>query len=224
VELETAQVSRIAKESDFVVETREGGRYEACTVIVSSGVRDRFPSIEHLHRFLGRGFYTCDNCDGYRTVEKKLLVMGNHINAVRLALGMKRMYTPDVSLLLLIYEPPDDYKESLKEEGITLFKGRPKRIIGEEEVEALELEDGTRIECEAIMSNFGMILNDEFLSGLGLKRDARGGKFQVNHHFESSLSGLYIVGPLNTGHDQVVIAAGEGAVAAIDIKRRILEL
>ena len=29
--------------------------------------------------------------------------------------------------------------------------------------------------------------------------------------------------PLNTGQDQVVIAAGEGAVAAIDINKRLLE-
>jgi len=51
-----------------------------------------------------------------------------------------------------------------------------------------------------------------------------GFKYITNHNYESSLSGLYIVGPLNTGHDQVVIAAGEGAVAAIDIKSRLLEL
>jgi len=38
------------------------------------------------------------------------------------------------------------------------------------------------------------------------------------------MNGLYIVGPLNQGNDQVVIAAGEGAVAAIDIKKRLLEL
>jgi thioredoxin reductase (NADPH) len=224
VAFETAEVSRISKERDFLVETGEGGRYEARTVIVSSGVRDRLPAIEHLHRFLGRGFYTCDTCDGYLTVGKKLLVMGNHINSVRLAFGMKRMYTPDVSLLLLVYEPPDDYKDLLKEEGISLLKGRPKRIIGEEQVEGLELEDGTRIACEAIMSNFGVTLNDGFLSGLDLKRDARGFKYRVNNHFESSLEGLYIVGPLNTGHDQIVIAAGEGAAAALDVKRRILEL
>lgn len=48
-------------------------------------------------------------------------------------------------------------------------------------------------------------------------------KFIVNHNYESSLSGLYIVGPLNQGNDQAVIAAGEGAVAAIDIKKRLLE-
>jgi thioredoxin reductase len=59
------------------------------------------------------------------------------------------------------------------------------------------------------------------ISGLELVRT---GKAQVNHHFESSVDGLYIVGPLNTGNDQAVIAAGHGATAAIDIKKRLLEI
>ncbi len=40
----------------------------------------------------------------------------------------------------------------------------------------------------------------------------------------TSVMGLYIVGPLNTDNDQVVIAAGEGAVAANDINKRPLEI
>ena len=43
----------------------------------------------------------------------------------------------------------------------------------------------------------------------------------VSNVYESSTNGLYIVGPLNTGNDQVVIAAGQGAVAAIDINKRL---
>jgi len=182
------------------------------------------PEVENLHRFLGRGFYTCVDCDGYRTTGKKLLVIGNHINTVRLSLAMRRSYTPDVTLLLLMYEPPEGYREELDEQGIRLLKGRPARIVGADSVEALELDDGRNIPCEAIMSNFGYRLNDEFLSGLSLKKDPKGFKYEVNRHFESSMSGLYIVGPLNTGNDQIVIAAGEGATAAIDIKKFILEL
>jgi thioredoxin reductase len=48
-------------------------------------------------------------------------------------------------------------------------------------------------------------------------------KYVTSSVYESSLAGLYIVGPLNTGHDQVVIAAGEGAVAALDINKRLQE-
>lgn len=67
------------------------------------------------------------------------------------------------------------------------------------------------------MSDFGFKLNDSFLSGLNLKRDRENFKYAVNVNYESSLSGLYIVGPLNTGPDQAVVAAGEGAAVCVVI-------
>lgn len=222
VEVVKAKVTGIEKGQVFTVRTEEA-EYTGRFVIASTGVRDNLPQVENLGRHFGRSFYTCVDCDGHRTTGKKLLVMGNAFATVRLAFAMKEMYTSDVSLLLLMYEPPEEYKEALADEGITLVKGRPRRLVGDEELEALELEDGRRIECERIMSNFGYKLNDSFLSGLDLKRDGKGFKYEVNAHFESSLDGLYIVGPLNTGNDQIVIAAGEGATAAVDIKKRILE-
>jgi thioredoxin reductase (NADPH) len=177
-----------------------------------------------MHRFWGRSIFTCVDCDGYRTTGKKLLLIGNHINTVRLAMAMRRMYTKDITLLLLMYEPPEDFKEELAEEGIALVKGRPRRVLGEERLTGVELEDRRVLPCEALMFNFGFRLNDEFLSELPLPRDAEGFKYMVSRTYEAGVSGLYIVGPLNTGSDQVVISAGQGAVAAIDIKHRLLEL
>ncbi|MCL5024703.1 MAG: NAD(P)/FAD-dependent oxidoreductase [Nitrospirae bacterium] len=223
VRLERGLVTGLRKFQFFEV-LAGGKRYLSKFVIVSSGVYDNLPEIENVREFLGRGFYTCVDCDGYRTTGRKLLVMGNSINTVHLAFAMKEMFTEDLTLLLIFYDPPEEYKEALREEGITLVKGRPVRIIGSSDIEAVEMRDGGRIPCEAIMSNFGFKLNDRFLSGLQLKRDPAGFKYVVNHHYESSLGGLYIVGPLNTGPDQAVIAAGEGAVAALDIKKRLLEL
>jgi hypothetical protein len=52
-------------------------------------------------------------------------------------------------------------------------KGRPGKIIGNETIEALELQDGRRVECEVIMSDFGLKLSDDFLSELPLKKDRR---------------------------------------------------
>ena len=60
------------------------------------------------------------------------------------------------------------------------------------------------------MSNFGYKLNDSFLTGLGLKRDRDNFKYITSRDYESSLTGLFILGPL-TGNDQAIIAAGEGA-------------
>ncbi len=220
--IERKVVTAVVKKEHFEVSAGDV-IYRAKFVIVSSGVNDNFPRIENLYHFLGTSFFTCVDCDGYKTTDKKLVIIGNSIETVRLAFGMKEMYTDDLTLVLYFYDPPADFKEELKEQNIPLIKGEPARIIGKDRMEAVELRDGTRIACEAIMSNFGFKLNDQFLKELSLKRDAKGFKIVVNTVYESSLNGLYVVGPLNTGNDQAVIAAGEGAVAAIDINKRLFE-
>jgi len=218
-----AAVTKVLKKDSFEVTAGED-IYLSKFVIVSSGVYDNFPPIENFHKFLGTSFFTCVDCDGYKTTGRKLVIIGNSIKAVHLAFGMKEMFTKDITLILYSDKVPDDYKEELADENIPLIIGRPERIIGDKSIEAIEMKDGTRIECEVIMSNFGYKLNDSFLSGLDLKRDSKNFKYAVNVHYESSLSGLYIVGPLNTGPDQAIVAAGEGAAAAIDMKKRLLEI
>ncbi|MCX7794271.1 MAG: NAD(P)/FAD-dependent oxidoreductase [Thermodesulfovibrionales bacterium] len=221
VRIENATVTKVSKNQLFEVYVGEK-KYISKFVIVSSGVYDNLPNIENLHKFLGISLFTCIDCDGYKTTNKKLVIIGNSIKTVHLAFAMKEMFTKDITLILYTDKAPYEYKMELERENIGLIIGRPVRIIGDEKMEALVLQDGRRIDCEVIMCHFGYKLNDEFLHGLNLKKDKDGFKYIVNHNYESSLNGLYIVGPLNQGNDQVVIAAGEGAVAAIDINKRLL--
>jgi thioredoxin reductase (NADPH) len=222
VRIERERVVAVEKSDLFAVRT-EGNTYSSRAVIVASGVYDKLPALGNVTRFLGRGYYTCIDCDGYKTTGRKVVVMGDEMGSVNLAVAMKRMFTPDVSYLPWRFTLPASAQELLADESIGIIIGEPKAIQGGPAVEGLELADGSVVPCEAIMASFGVTLNDEFLKELKLKRDAHGFKYVVSREFESSLEGLYIVGPLNTGQDQVVIAAGEGATAAIEINRRILQ-
>jgi thioredoxin reductase (NADPH) len=216
--IEKGHVTRIAKQEYFEVETKEG-LFFAKFVIVSTGANDNLPPIENVHRFLGTFFFTCVDCDGYRTTGTKLAVIGNSLKTIHLAFAMKEMYTRDVTLILYFLAPPEEYASMLREENIPFITGRPAKLIGEERIEQIEFQC---VECETVMSNFGYKLNDEFLAGLDLRRDGEHFKYVTNRANESSMTGLYILGPL-TGNDQAIIAAGEGAAAAIDIKKRLLE-
>jgi thioredoxin reductase (NADPH) len=222
VEIQKGLVTRVLKPGLFEVYAGEM-KYLSKFVLVSSGGTENLPPIENLHKFFATSIFTCIDCDGYKTTEKKLIVIGNSLKTVHLAFGMKDMYTKDITLVLYTDKIPEAYKAELEEEGIPFVIGRPVRIIGEERLEALEMQDGKKIPCEVILSHFGYKLNDGFLSELQLRRDSDNFKYVTNRNYESSLSGLYIVGPL-TGNDQVVIAAGEGALAAIDMKKRLLEM
>jgi thioredoxin reductase (NADPH) len=222
VRVERKLVVAVRKEEVFIVSTAEEA-YRCRYVIVASGVYDILPPIENIFRFLGISYFTCIDCDGYKTTNKRTIVMGDHLESVNIALGMKQMFTRDLTYIPYRFSLPDAAEDVLEEEGIKVVTVDPVRIIGENEMEALELKSGERVPCEAIMASFGVKLNDQFLKDLSLKKDAVGFKYVISSVYESSLRGLYIVGPLNTGQDQVMIAAGEGAVAAIDINKRLLE-
>lgn len=222
VRIEKALVTSLLKKEYFEVIAGDL-RYRGKFVIVSTGVQDNIPALKNLHNYFSTSFFTCVYCDGYKTIDKKLVIIGNTIESVKLAFAMQEIYTRDVSLILYFHDPPVQYQEELRDRGIVLVKGEPVSILGKERMEAVELRDGRHIPCEVIMSSFGFKMNDAFLKGLDLKRDVQRRSFVVNRSYESSVNGLYVVGPLNTGNDQVVIAAGEGAVAAIDINKRLFE-
>ncbi|MEW6585221.1 MAG: NAD(P)/FAD-dependent oxidoreductase [Nitrospirota bacterium] len=221
--IEAGRVTGIAKSGLFHI-SADKKLFLSEFVIVSSGVRDNIPNIRNLHKFFGKSFFTCVDCDGYNTTGKKLVIIGDSIETVRLAFAMKQMFTKDITLILISYSPPADFRGELSAEAIELIQGAPREIIGTEKMEAIELEDGRRFACDVILSDFGFELNDDFLAGLSLQRDSRSGHYVVSRNYESSLTGLYIIGPLNTGQDQAVIAAGEGAAAAIDINKRLLKI
>lgn len=222
VEVRKGLVTKVMKQDLFEVFAGDE-KYLSKFVLVSSGGTENLPAIENLYKFFGAGIFTCIDCDGYKTTGKKLIIIGNSLKTVHLAFGMKEMYTKDITLVLYTDKVPAAYKAELEDEGITLVIGRPVKVSGAETLEALEMQDGRKLPCDVLLSHFGYKLNDSFLSGLTLKKDSENFKYLTNRVYESSLSGLYIVGPL-TGNDQVVIAAGEGAIAALDMKKRLLEM
>lgn len=216
-------VTRVERDGMFTVHARQAV-FQSPFVIVSAGAVDNQPRLKNLGRFFGRGYFTCVDCDGRLTTGKKLLVMGDSVHAARLVVGMKSMYTQDASLLLSDYVLPTEDRQVLDEEGIPLISGRPVALLGEDELQGVQLADGRIVTCQAIMASFGWRLNDGFLADLPLERDSGNFKILTSAVNESSVRGLYVVGAMRPGHAQAIIAAGQGATAAIDINRQLLEI
>ena len=224
VVVENARVERVlAKEGHF--EVLAGGRnYRARYVIAASGAKETLAPFKNLHRFFGLSYYTCMICDGYRTTGRKLLVIDRTANGVRMSVGMKQLFTKDVTFLAHGFSLAPVYKTLLEDEGIGLVEGRPEELIGEISLEGVRLSDGRVIPCEVILGWGGISLNDAYLEGLPLERDADGFKIVTKGNGESSQSGLFVLGALRLGHSQAIISAGQGAEAAIEISTRIVEL
>ena len=224
VTIENTKVDRVTPR-DGCFEVLAGEKtYRSRFVIAASGARETLAPFKNLHRFFGHSYYTCMICDGYRTTGKKLLVIDRTVNGVRLSVGMKQMYTRDVTFLAHGFTLAPVYRALLEEEGIGLVEGRPEELLGEMVLEGVRMSDGRIIPCEVILGWGGISLNDEYLEGLDLERDAEGFKIMTKGNGESSIPGLFVLGALRTGHSQAIISAGQGAEAAIEISTRIVEL
>jgi thioredoxin reductase (NADPH) len=223
VEVIRAEVDSVQQEKHFLVLTARH-EYAARYIIGATGARENIPPIKNLGRFFAESIFTCVSCDGHLTTGKKLVILGNSAASIRLALGMKQMYTKDITLVMSTCAPPEGFAEILAEENIRFLCGQGAMMLGDEHLTGVQLTDSTIIEAEAVMLSLGARLNDSYLKDLGLDRNEADGKFLVNAHSESSLPGLYLTGALCQGHAQAIIAAGQGAAAAIDINRKLLAL
>ncbi|MGO9015571.1 MAG: NAD(P)/FAD-dependent oxidoreductase [Dissulfurispiraceae bacterium] len=223
VAVERAKVERVvARDGHFEVYAA-GKTYHSRFVIAASGARESTAPFKNLARFFGTSYFTCMICDGYRTTGRKLLVIDRTLKGARLSVRMKHMFTSDVTFLAQGFSLMPEYVALLAEEGIGLVEGRPEELLGEETLEGVRLADGRVIPCEVIMGWGGISLNDEYLEGLPLERDAEGFKIVTRGSGESSIPGLFVLGALRQGHSQAIISAGQGAEAAIEISGRIVE-
>lgn len=224
VAVENARVERVVKRDGFF-EVLAGGRtYCSRFVIAASGAKETLAPFKNLHRFFGISYFTCMICDGYRTTGKKLVVIDRTINGVRMSIGMKQMFTRDVTFLAHGFSPAPMYRSLLEDEGIGLVEGRPEELLGDKTLEGVRLADGRVIPCEVILGWGGISLNDDYLKDLPLERDTEGFKIMTRGAGESNVPGLFVLGALRSGHSQAIISAGQGAEAAIEISTRIVEL
>jgi thioredoxin reductase (NADPH) len=222
--VENARVDRVTLR-EGVFEVLAGGRaYRSRFVIAASGAKETLAPFKNLHRFFGISYFTCMICDGYRTTGKKLVVLDRTVNGVRMSIAMKRLYTQDVTFLAHGFTPAPVYRSLLEEEGIGLVEGRPEELLGEKDLEGVRLADNRVVPCDVVLGWGGVSLNDEYLEGLPLERDAEGFKIVTKGPGESSLPGLFVLGALRHGHSQAIISAGQGAEAAIEISTRIIEI
>jgi thioredoxin reductase (NADPH) len=224
VSVENAKVQRVVPQGAHFEVLAGGKTYRSKFVIAASGASETLAPFKNLYRFFGHSYYTCMICDGYRTTGKKLLVIDRTANGVRLSIGMKQMYTKDVTFLAHGFTLLPVYRELLEAEGIGLVEGRPEELLGGQTLEGVRMQDGRVIPCEAILGWGGITMNDGYLEALDLERDAEGFKIVTKANGESSIPGLFVLGALRHGHSQAIISAGQGAEAAIEISTRIVEL
>ncbi len=197
----------------------EGGNVAITTdrVVLATGFSDGRPDPPAPRT--GRGLHYCLHCDAYMFVDAPVYVMGTGTSAAYVAMIMLN-FTDEVDVLLDGEDPDWDAETQ------ALVEAHPVDVVEEEItlvendedgwLEALEFEDGSRREYRGGFAMYGSEYNTDLAEQLGcdLNED---GEIVVDDHGNTSVDGVYAVGDVTPGHNQIPVAMGEGAKAGIDI-------
>ena len=210
-------------ENNFLLQGRSA-RYPAQRVLLATGVLHIPPDIPHVNECLGHSMFFCKDCDGYRNQKKQIIIVGSNNEAVEYALGML-CYAPCVSIAT--NDKPQHWDEEharwISEYEIPIYSSRI-TVVEQEKgfLKALTFADGRGIEVDALFTTRGDIVHNKLGKALGADLDPDG-QIVVDHCMKTSVPGLYAAGCVTPANCQMIIAAGDGAVAAQAINRDLFE-
>ena len=191
--------------------------YLAERVVLAMGFSDLRPD-PPLPR-TGKGLHYCLHCDAHVFVDRSVYVMGHEESAAHVAALMLN-FTDQVDLLTRGHEPEWSAESAamLANHPIDVIESEVTGVHNGEDgwLEALEFEDGTVREYRGGFAMYGAEYNNGLAEALGCDIDDDG-SVEVDEHNRTSVDGVYAVGDLTPGHNQVPIAMGDGAKAGISI-------
>jgi thioredoxin reductase len=224
VSLQAATVTSIDRHPDrFVLATDDGGELWARTLLVATGVVDELPPLEGTKALFGRSVHVCPYCDGWEHHNAPIAAYGRGEKGAGLAL-LVRQWTDDV--VLCTNGPAglsDLQRRELQGRGIEVREQRILKLHGEEgSLHAIEFQDGSRLPRQALFFSTGQHPRSPLLECLGCAFDDDGG-VRCADSGETSIPGVFVAGDVSRDVQLAIIAAAEGARAALAINRRLLE-
>ena len=219
-EFMTATAKSIKKENDiFTIETSEGP-VTSWTVVLSTGAKHKHLGIPGEDTFSGRGVSYCATCDGPFFRNKKILVVGGGDAACDEAQYLSKL-TDNVVMIH-------------RRERFRAQKVLAERVMKNPNIDvrlnhvALEIKGDAKVnkvvlqktdtgetyeeDMDAVFIFIGSIPQTELVPDLP-KDEA--GYVITDQNMETETKGLFVVGDVRaTPFRQVVVACGEGAVAA----------
>ena len=205
------------------VHLENGGVLQAKSVILSTGARWRNVNVPGEAEYKNKGVAYCPHCDGPLFKGKRVAVIGGGNSGVEAAIDLAGL----VEHVTLI-----EFAEQLKADAVLVNKlkslpnvtihanAQTTEITGDgSKVNGLNYKDRAteavhHVELAGVFVQIGLIPNTEFLKGtLELSKF---GEIVVDAKGHTSLPGVFPAGDCTTvPYKQIIIAAGEGAKAAL---------
>jgi thioredoxin reductase (NADPH) len=226
-ELRRGVVAEMARtEAGFLarVEAEDGqSSVRARRVILASGALDVEPDLPGLAQAVRRGIVRyCPICDGYEAQGKRIAVIGHGAQGLGEAVFVARSYSRDVTLLTLGQgiALDEDQQRRLTEHRITLVSDPIAELeLAGGGIGAVRMHGGRELRFDILYSALGLQRRSDLAVALGAEHDETGALL-VDEHSRTSVKGLYAIGGVVRGLDQILVAMGQAAIAATDVHNR----
>ncbi|MDD5126808.1 MAG: FAD-dependent oxidoreductase [Dehalococcoidales bacterium] len=212
-------------DAGFTALGESGARYQSKVVVLATGKKPRRLNIPGETEFTGRGVTYCSICDGPLFAGQRVVVVGGGNSAAEAVLDMEKIagHIDLVSLTPLTADPILVERMSAMKNLTIHIEYRSEKIEGKDFAEALvikKLKDNTekRLEAAGVFIEIGVEPNSDMVRALlNLNRF---NEVPVSCFCETTVPGLYAAGDVTDVPDkQIIIAAGEGAKAALQAHR-----
>lgn len=226
-----AQVGAVEVEGDGFRVTGRGVRggadvdVRAEAVLIATGVTEAMPAIPSIRAYYGTYLHSCVECDGFESAGRPLALIGETPDLAERALLLTQ-WTDD---LIVFTNGADtigaDEERTLAQLGVRVERRRIDDVVGEKGVmTGVRLDDGTVVERAGgfLRPIWSPALS--FADALELDRDAEG-YLLIDANGRTSLPGVYAAGETTApGPQQLIVAAGSGAVVAAAVNRDLIGL
>jgi len=217
-------------EDGFEATSKSGEKYQARAIILATGKKPRKLNIPGEDIYTGKGVTYCSTCDGPVFSGQRVAVIGGGNSAIEAALDMVKI-AEHVDLISLTPLTGDEILQDKLSNATNLniyTEYQTEKFEGDDFVRGLsikELKSGKskKLKVSGIFVEIGLLPNSELVNSL-IKLN-KAGEVPINCTCETEMPGLYAAGDVtNAPEKQIVIAAGEGAKAALQAQRYLQRL
>lgn len=214
----------------FEVRTDKGEIYETKAAIIATGKRPRQLNVPGEEKLKGRGVTYCAICDGPLFAGENVAVIGGGNSALEAAEDMVKI-AEHVYLVSLTPLTGDQIliDKVTAANNLTMFlEHEVLEIKGESRVKGIKIMDlkskqERELDVGGIFIEIGLIPSSEPFKGIASLNSF--GEIEVSCANETGVAGLFAAGDVtNVPEKQIVVAAGEGAKAALKAHRYLQRL
>ena len=233
IDIEKDGVVKIEKiDGTFKISTEKGKNFESKTVIIASGNDPRPLKVPGEKEFVGKGVSYCSTCDAPIFKNKTVAVIGGGNSgfetAIMVSKWAKKIYILEYGAgVMADAENQEIAKKTGKIEVIT--NAAMKEIKGEKFVKAIIFQDlktkeEKKLEVEGVFVEIGLQPCSSFARDL--VECSEKGEIGINPEtLETKTPGLFAAGDVKAGkYKQIIIAAGDGAKAALSANEYLKKL